>query len=173
MQLSVRATVTSLPAPLAIKLLDRNRQDVRLTLWSCDFKSADAGQSVHLYRWNVNVIISPYGKDENGPTLWWEAHGTFDEFKLIVLKCFRSTLNVYLTSLSKIVPVGFGSGLHGWAVAFKQFLEMYVMKFAAKDEAQLSGSRRWRTWRSFGETGEIGENPTEHHNWILPNIFFM
>ncbi|KAL0160253.1 hypothetical protein M9458_043978, partial [Cirrhinus mrigala] len=51
---------------------------------------------------NVNVIISTYGEDENGPV----------------------------------------SRLHGWAFTLKQFAEMYVMKFAAKGEAQL-GPAEW------------------------------
>lgn len=38
--------------------------------------------------------------------------------------------------------VGFGSGLHGWAFTLKQFAEMYVAKFAAKGDGQLSAAER-------------------------------
>lgn len=38
--------------------------------------------------------------------------------------------------------MGFGSGLHGWAFTLKQFAEMYVAKFAAKGEGQLSPTDR-------------------------------
>lgn len=41
-----------------------------------------------------------------------------------------------------IGTVGFGSGLHGWAFTLKQFAEMYVAKFAAKGEGQLSPAER-------------------------------
>jgi len=34
--------------------------------------------------------------------------------------------------------VGFGSGLHGWAFTLKQFAEMYVAKFLAKGNAQMT-----------------------------------
>ncbi|KAL6107735.1 elongation factor 2b-like [Pungitius pungitius] len=62
---------------------------------------------------SVNVIISTYGEDENGP---------------------MGTLMVDPT----IGTVGFGSGLHGWAFTLKQFAEMYAAKFAAKGNTQLS-----------------------------------
>uniref|UniRef100_A0A672REF0 Elongation factor 2-like n=1 Tax=Sinocyclocheilus grahami TaxID=75366 RepID=A0A672REF0_SINGR len=66
---------------------------------------------------NVNVIISTYGEDENGPMG-----------------------NIMIDPV--IGTVGFGSGLHGWAFTLKQFAEMYVAKFAAKGEGQLSPSER-------------------------------
>uniref|UniRef100_A0A8C4E9I4 Tr-type G domain-containing protein n=1 Tax=Dicentrarchus labrax TaxID=13489 RepID=A0A8C4E9I4_DICLA len=56
---------------------------------------------------SVNVIISTYGEDENGP---------------------MGNLMV-----SVIGTVGFGSGLHGWAFTLKQFAEMYAAKFAVED----------------------------------------
>uniref|UniRef100_A0A8B9K750 Eukaryotic translation elongation factor 2 n=1 Tax=Astyanax mexicanus TaxID=7994 RepID=A0A8B9K750_ASTMX len=58
---------------------------------------------------NVNVIISTYGEDENGPMG-----------------------NIMIDPV--VGTVGFGSGLHGWAFTLKQFAEMYVMKFAAKGD---------------------------------------
>ncbi|CAJ1060291.1 elongation factor 2-like [Xyrichtys novacula] len=62
---------------------------------------------------SVNVIISTYGEDENGPM----GHIMIDPV---------------------IGTVGFGSGLHGWAFTLKQFAEMYAAKFAAKGKTQLS-----------------------------------
>ncbi len=53
---------------------------------------------------------------------------------------------ISLSAFSQIDPVigtvGFGSGLHGWAFTLKQFAEMYVAKFAAKGEGQLSPTER-------------------------------
>uniref|UniRef100_A0A8C1DQU4 Elongation factor 2 n=1 Tax=Cyprinus carpio carpio TaxID=630221 RepID=A0A8C1DQU4_CYPCA len=66
---------------------------------------------------NVNVIISTYGEDEGGPMG-----------------------NIMIDPM--IGTVGFGSGLHGWAFTLKQFAEMYVAKFAAKGEGQLSPAER-------------------------------
>ncbi|XP_052405442.1 elongation factor 2 isoform X4 [Carassius gibelio] len=66
---------------------------------------------------NVNVIISTYGEDEGGPMG-----------------------NIMIDPV--IGTVGFGSGLHGWAFTLKQFAEMYVAKFAAKGEGQLSPAER-------------------------------
>uniref|UniRef100_A0A672RFD8 Elongation factor 2-like n=1 Tax=Sinocyclocheilus grahami TaxID=75366 RepID=A0A672RFD8_SINGR len=57
---------------------------------------------------NVNVIISTYGEDENGPMG-----------------------NIMIDPV--IGTVGFGSGLHGWAFTLKQFAEMYVAKFKVED----------------------------------------
>lgn len=55
-------------------------------------------------------------------------------------------LNCMFVTCSQIDPVigtvGFGSGLHGWAFTLKQFAEMYVSKFAAKGESQLSSAER-------------------------------
>uniref|UniRef100_A0A8C7QJP9 Elongation factor 2 n=2 Tax=Oncorhynchus mykiss TaxID=8022 RepID=A0A8C7QJP9_ONCMY len=66
---------------------------------------------------NVNVIIATYGEDESGP------------MGAIMIDPVIGT-------------VGFGSGLHGWAFTLKQFAEMYVMKFAAKGDAQLGPAER-------------------------------
>uniref|UniRef100_A0A8B9JYT8 Eukaryotic translation elongation factor 2, like 2 n=1 Tax=Astyanax mexicanus TaxID=7994 RepID=A0A8B9JYT8_ASTMX len=57
---------------------------------------------------NVNVIISTYGEGEHGPMG-----------------------NIMVDPV--VGTVGFGSGLHGWAFTLKQFAEMYVAKFAAKE----------------------------------------
>ncbi|KAM6963443.1 elongation factor 2b-like [Aplochiton taeniatus] len=65
----------------------------------------------------VNVIIATYGEDEGGP------------MGQIMIDPIIGT-------------VGFGSGLHGWAFTLKQFAEMYVSKYAAKGEAQLSADAR-------------------------------
>uniref|UniRef100_A0A4W4HAY9 Tr-type G domain-containing protein n=1 Tax=Electrophorus electricus TaxID=8005 RepID=A0A4W4HAY9_ELEEL len=54
---------------------------------------------------NVNVIISTYGEDENGPMG-----------------------NIMIDPV--VGTVGFGSGLHGWAFTLKQFAEMYVKNLA-------------------------------------------
>uniref|UniRef100_A0A3Q3VKA8 Tr-type G domain-containing protein n=1 Tax=Mola mola TaxID=94237 RepID=A0A3Q3VKA8_MOLML len=61
----------------------------------------------------VNVIISTYGEDENGPMG-----------------------NLMVDPVTG--TVGFGSGLHGWAFTLKQFAEMYTAKFAAKGNTQMS-----------------------------------
>eukprot|EP00061_Rhincodon_typus_P013258 g39521.t1 len=66
---------------------------------------------------NVNVIISTYGEDENGPM-----------GNIMVDPIFGT--------------VGFGSGLHGWAFTLKQFAEMYVAKFSAKGDTALSPEER-------------------------------
>ncbi|XP_026061063.1 elongation factor 2-like [Carassius auratus] len=66
---------------------------------------------------NVNVIISTYGEDKGGPMG-----------------------NIMIDPV--IGTVGFGSGLHGWAFTLKQFAEVYVVKFAAKGEGQLSPAER-------------------------------
>ncbi|KAG9469527.1 hypothetical protein GDO78_020306 [Eleutherodactylus coqui] len=66
---------------------------------------------------NVNVIISTYGEGETGPMG-----------------------NIMIDPVLR--TVGFGSGLHGWAFTLKQFAEMYVAKFAAKGEGQLSTTYR-------------------------------
>ena len=66
---------------------------------------------------NVNVIISTYGEGESGPMG-----------------------NIMIDPV--LGTVGFGSGLHGWAFTLKQFAEMYVAKFAAKGEGQLSAAER-------------------------------
>uniref|UniRef100_A0A671UK18 Eukaryotic translation elongation factor 2 n=1 Tax=Sparus aurata TaxID=8175 RepID=A0A671UK18_SPAAU len=57
---------------------------------------------------SVNVIISTYGEDEEGP---------------------MGNLQIDPT----IGTVGFGSGLHGWAFTLKQFAEMYAAKFKVED----------------------------------------
>nr|AQS95494.1 elongation factor 2 [Sparus aurata] len=64
---------------------------------------------------SVNVIISTYGEDEEGP---------------------MGNLQIDPT----IGTVGFGSGLHGWAFTLKQFAEMYAAKFAAKGNTQMSAA---------------------------------
>ncbi|XP_060934489.1 elongation factor 2b-like [Limanda limanda] len=60
----------------------------------------------------VNVIIATYGEDDGpmGPIQIDPPIGT----------------------------VGFGSGLHGWAFTLKQFAEMYVAKFAAKGNTEMT-----------------------------------
>uniref|UniRef100_A0A668UI87 Tr-type G domain-containing protein n=1 Tax=Oreochromis aureus TaxID=47969 RepID=A0A668UI87_OREAU len=66
---------------------------------------------------SVNVIISTYGEDENGPMG-----------------------NIMVDPV--LGTVGFGSGLHGWAFTLKQFAEMYAAKFAAKGNAQMTPVER-------------------------------
>uniref|UniRef100_A0A7N8X9J0 Elongation factor 2-like n=1 Tax=Mastacembelus armatus TaxID=205130 RepID=A0A7N8X9J0_9TELE len=65
----------------------------------------------------VNVIISTYGEDEQGPMG-----------------------NIMVDPV--IGTVGFGSGLHGWAFTLKQFAEMYAAKFAAKGNTQMTPAER-------------------------------
>uniref|UniRef100_A0A672JY20 Elongation factor 2-like n=1 Tax=Sinocyclocheilus grahami TaxID=75366 RepID=A0A672JY20_SINGR len=79
---------------------------------------------------NVNVIISTYGEDESGPMG-----------------------NIMIDPV--IGTVGFGSGLHGWAFTLKQFAEMYVAKFAAKGEGQLSPAERCKKCKSPFDTPVI------------------
>lgn len=55
----------------------------------------------------------------------------------------RVRLTFAFSQIDPVVgTVGFGSGLHGWAFTLKQFAEMYVSKFAAKGESQMSAVER-------------------------------
>ncbi len=54
---SVRMAVMSLPAPLAIKVLARNRQDVRLTGWS-PIRAGHARNQSDSDHWPINRCIS-------------------------------------------------------------------------------------------------------------------
>ncbi|XP_029819719.1 elongation factor 2 [Manacus vitellinus] len=78
--------------------------------------------------------------------------------------------------------VGFGSGLHGWAFTLKQFAEMYVAKFAAKGDAQLSPSERakkvedmmkklWGDRYFDPATGKFSKSATSPDGKKLPRTF--
>uniref|UniRef100_A0A672REJ2 Elongation factor 2-like n=1 Tax=Sinocyclocheilus grahami TaxID=75366 RepID=A0A672REJ2_SINGR len=105
---------------------------------------------------NVNVIISTYGEDENGPMG-----------------------NIMIDPV--IGTVGFGSGLHGWAFTLKQFAEMYVAKFAAKGEGQLSPSERCKKVEDmmkklWGDSLYIFfyiYMYAPHNLSVMPNIFLI
>uniref|UniRef100_A0A8C8H323 Tr-type G domain-containing protein n=1 Tax=Oncorhynchus tshawytscha TaxID=74940 RepID=A0A8C8H323_ONCTS len=106
---------------------------------------------------NVNVIIATYGEDEGGP------------MGAIMIDPVIGT-------------VGFGSGLHGWAFTLKQFAEMYVMKFAAKGDAQLGPAERCKKVEDmmkklWGErffdpaTGKFSKSATGPDGKKLPRTF--
>uniref|UniRef100_A0A674E212 Eukaryotic translation elongation factor 2b n=1 Tax=Salmo trutta TaxID=8032 RepID=A0A674E212_SALTR len=106
---------------------------------------------------NVNVIIATYGEDESGP------------MGAIMIDPVIGT-------------VGFGSGLHGWAFTLKQFAEMYVMKFAAKGDAQLGPAERCKKVEDmmkklWGErffdpaTGKFSKSATGPDGKKLPRTF--
>ncbi|KAH0625965.1 hypothetical protein JD844_034361 [Phrynosoma platyrhinos] len=78
--------------------------------------------------------------------------------------------------------VGFGSGLHGWAFTLKQFAEMYVAKFAAKGEGQLSAPERakkvedmmkklWGDRYFDPATGKFSKSATSPDGKKLPRTF--
>lgn len=65
-----------------------------------------------------------------------------------------------------IGTVGFGSGLHGWAFTLKQFAEMYVAKFVAKGDAQMSPAERCKKVEDmmkklWGDRYNFSANDTE------------
>ncbi|XP_061652436.1 elongation factor 2b [Phyllopteryx taeniolatus] len=106
---------------------------------------------------NINVIISTYGEDEGGPMG-----------------------NILIDPV--IGTVGFGSGLHGWAFTLKQFAEMYVAKFVAKGEAQMSPADRCKKVEDmmkklWGEryvdpsTGKFTKTPTGPDGQKYPRSF--
>ncbi|NXC91817.1 EF2 factor, partial [Cercotrichas coryphoeus] len=106
---------------------------------------------------NVNVIISTYGEGESGPMG-----------------------NIMIDPV--LGTVGFGSGLHGWAFTLKQFAEMYVAKFAAKGDAQLSPAERakkvedmmkklWGDRYFDPATGKFSKSATSPDGKKLPRTF--